>query len=85
MNSHYPVRAVVIVNRRLLAWAPADHQHLDGGIAANSMAPVIAFLEPDVRLEVEIANVYARNPIVQLFESWRNGLTVQKISQLGKC
>ena len=54
LNFHDAVRAIVIVNGRLLAWAPADHQHLDCFIAAHSMAPVIAFLEPDVRLEIDI-------------------------------
>ena len=50
MNADDSVRTVVIVNRRFLAWAPANHQHLDRCIAANSMAPVIAFLESNVRL-----------------------------------
>ena len=44
------VRTVVIVNRRLLAWTPADHQHLDRFVAKNSMTPVITFFESDVRL-----------------------------------
>ena len=57
MNPDDAMRAVVIVNGRLLAWAPADHQHLDGCIATNSMAPVVAFLETDVLLEVGVANV----------------------------
>lgn len=72
----------MIVNRRLLAWAPADHQHLDRSIPANSMAPVIAFLEAGVRLEVEIGNLDAGNPIVQLCECWRTGLAVQAFDQL---
>ena len=57
VNANYSVRAVVVVNRRLLAWAPADHQHLDRFITTNSMAPVITFLESDVRLEIEIVNL----------------------------
>ena len=52
LNSHDSVRAVVIMNRCLLAWSPTDHQHLDRSIAANSMTPIITFLETDVRLEV---------------------------------
>ena len=44
------VRTIVVVNRRLLAWVPANHQHLDRFIAENSMAPVVAFLKSDVRL-----------------------------------
>lgn len=50
MNPDYSVRTVVIVNRRFVAWAPANHQHLDRLVAENSMAPVIAFFESDVRL-----------------------------------
>ena len=57
MHSDNTVRTVVIVNRRLLPWAPADHQHLDHFVAAHSMAPVIAFLEPDVRLEIDIEDL----------------------------
>jgi hypothetical protein len=40
------------------------------------MAPVIAFLETEVRLEVEVENLDAGNPVVQLFERWRTGLAV---------
>ena len=50
VNEDGSVRTVVVVNRRLLAWVPANHQHLDGFIAENSMAPVIAFLESEIRL-----------------------------------
>jgi hypothetical protein len=80
MNPDDTVRPVVIVNRRLLAWAPADHQHLDGFIATNSMAPVVAFLETDVRLEIDVTNVDTRNPIVQLIKCWRSGRATQEIS-----
>ena len=52
MNADYAVRAVVIVNRRLLARPPTDHQHFDRFIATNSMTPVITFLESDVRLKI---------------------------------
>ena len=57
LNANYSMRTIVIVNRRLLAWAPADHQHFDRLITTNSMTPVIAFLESDVRLEIEIVNL----------------------------
>ena len=50
MNPDNAVRTIVIVNRRFLAWAPANHQHLDRLVAENSMAPVITFFESDVRL-----------------------------------
>lgn len=50
VNSDNSVRTVVVVNRCLLARPPADHQHFDRVIAANSMTPVITFLEPYVRL-----------------------------------
>src|SRR5215216_7909315 len=74
MYPNHTVRAVVIVNRRLLAWVPADHQHLDGVIAAHSMAPVIALLESDVRLEIGIEDLDTRKPQVQLFKCGRAGL-----------
>ena len=54
MNADYSMRTVVIVNRRFVAWAPANHQHLDCLIAENPVTPVIAFLESDVRLEIRI-------------------------------
>src|SRR5215213_6301362 len=73
MNSYNSVRAVVIVNRRLLAWAPADHQHLNRFVTANSMAPVVAFLETGIRLKVQVAYLDAGNPVVYLFERWRTG------------
>ena len=57
LNSDHAVRTVVVVNRRLLAWAPANHQHLDRIIAAHSMAPVIAFLESDLLLEFDIVDL----------------------------
>jgi len=84
MNFYHAVRTVVIVNRRLLAWAPADHQHLDGCVAANSMAPVIAFLESDVRLEVQVEDLDAGNPVVYQLEFWGTGLAVKEFNQLGK-
>src|ERR1041385_3168416 len=77
LNSDDAVRAIVIVNRRLLAWAPADHQHLDGCVAAHAMAPVIAFLETEVRFEIVIDYLDTRDPFVQLCERWRTGLAVQ--------
>jgi hypothetical protein len=54
MHSHNSVRAIVVVNRRLLAGSPADHQHFHRFIATNAVAPVIAFFESDVRFEVLI-------------------------------
>src|SRR5262249_54004171 len=50
LNSYHTMRAVVIVNRRLLPRTPTDHQHLDRLTATNSMAPVIAFLEAKIWL-----------------------------------
>ena len=57
MNSDHAVRTVMVMNRRLLAWAPANHQHLDRIVAAHSMAPVIALLESDVRLDLDIVDL----------------------------
>jgi hypothetical protein len=44
------------------------------------MAPVVAFLETDVRLEIDVTNVDTRNPIVQLIKCWRSGRATQEIS-----
>src|SRR6185503_3823060 len=65
LNANDSVRAVVIVNRCLLAWAPADHQHLDRIVPTNTMAPVVAFLEPDVRLQVVIEDLDAGKPRIE--------------------
>ena len=54
MNADHAVRAVVIVNRRLLAGPPTDHKHFDRFIATNSMTPVVTFLESDVWLQIRI-------------------------------
>lgn len=54
MDADDAVRAVVIVNRRLLARPPTNHEHFDRFIATNSMTPVITFLESDVRLKITI-------------------------------
>jgi len=70
LNSYHTVRAIVIVNRRLLSRTPTDHQHLDRLIATNSMAPVIAFLEAEVWLQIEVRNLYVRDPVIQFFEGW---------------
>ena len=54
MNADRAVRTVVIVNRRLLARPPADHEHFDRFIATNSMTPVVTFFESDVGLELRV-------------------------------
>ena len=59
LNSNNPMRAIVIVNRCLLSGPPADHQHLDRLIPTNSVTPVIAILESDVRLQIERRNLHA--------------------------
>jgi hypothetical protein len=54
MDSDNSVRTIVVVNRRLLAGSPTDHQHFHRFIATDTVAPVIALFESEVRLEVEI-------------------------------
>src|SRR5689334_20624419 len=76
LHSHDTMRSVVVVNRRLLAWAPAEHQHLDRVVAHNTMAPVVAFLEPEIRLQFVIRNFDACEPGGELFERRRTGLAV---------
>jgi hypothetical protein len=47
----------VIMNRRFLSGPPTDDQHLDGVGFANAMTPVIAFLEPEVGLQIEMGDL----------------------------
>ena len=58
VNANYSMRAVVVVNGSLLTGPPADHEHLNRLIATNSMAPVVAFLESDVGLQIEKRNFH---------------------------
>src|SRR5262249_48730889 len=62
LHAHDAVRSVVVVNRRLLAWAPADHQHLDRVVATNAMAPVVALFETEIRLQIVIDDLDAGEP-----------------------
>src|ERR1041385_4223041 len=59
LHTNDTVRSIVVVNRRLLAWAPADHQHLDRVVATNTMAPVVALFEPEIRLQIVIKDLDA--------------------------
>ena len=52
MNTNGAVRSVVVVNGSFLTRPPADDEHLDGFVATNAVAPVVAFLETEVRLDV---------------------------------
>jgi len=76
LNSYHTVRAVVIVNRRPLSRTPTNHQHLDRLIATNSMAPVIAFLEAKMWLQIGVRNLNVRDPVIQFFEGWDAFLAV---------
>lgn len=58
VDANHSMRAVVVVNGSFLTGPPADHEHLDRLISTNSMAPVIAFLESDVRLQIERRNFH---------------------------
>src|ERR1051325_704201 len=84
LHTHDAVRSVVVVNRRPLAWAPADHQHLDRVVATNAMAPVVALFEPEIRLQIVFEDLGAGEPRIQLFEIRRAGLAVQTFNQFGK-
>jgi hypothetical protein len=59
MDPNNSVRTVMVVNRSFVARSPADDEHLDRFIATNAMAPVIAFLESYVRLEIAIEDLSA--------------------------
>src|ERR1700752_2449324 len=76
LNSYHTMRTGVIVNWRLLARTPADHQHLNCVVATNSMAPVIAFFEAEVWLQIEVGNLDVLDPAIQVCEGWNAGLTL---------
>ena len=82
MDADNAMRAVVIVNRRLLARPPTNHKHFDCFIPANSMTPVITFLESDVGLKLAPRDLDVCEPGVYLFERRRRGLAVQLFNQL---
>ena len=84
LHSHDAVRSVVVVNRRLLAWAPADHQHLDRVVATNAMAPVVALFETEIRLQVLIDDLDAGEPGTDLFKRRWVRLAVQTFNQFVK-
>src|SRR5690349_19363684 len=57
LNANHSVRTVVIVNRRFLSGPPTNDQHLDRLVTTNAMAPVITFLEAEVRLQIELGDL----------------------------
>jgi hypothetical protein len=59
---------------------PADHEHFNSFIAANTMSPIIAFLEPEVRAQIVVENLDARKPGMYLSEGRRLGLAVQSLN-----
>lgn len=84
VNADDAVRTIMVVNRSLLAWSPADNQHFDSLIATNPVTPVIPLLESDVRLEIEVEDLDVRKPQIQLFKRWRGSLAAQTFNQFGK-
>jgi len=57
LNSDHSMRAVVIMNWRFLSGPPTNDQHFDSFVSANAVTPVIAFLEPDEGLQIELGDL----------------------------
>ncbi len=81
VNADGAVRTIVIVNRCFLSGMLADHKHFDCFIATNEMAPVITFLESEVRLYIDVGNFNICKPGIYLFERRRSRLVVQLCDQ----
>ena len=56
------------MNRRAVTWPPAEDQHLRGFVAADAMAPVVAFFKADVGLQFFGGKPRVLEPVVKLFE-----------------
>ena len=82
LHANHPVRTIVIVNWRSLSGPPTNDQHLDRIVTANPMAPIIAFLEPEVRLQIELGDLDRGEPGINLLERGRVCLTVQFLDQV---
>src|SRR5437763_11398649 len=72
MHEHRAVRAVVIVNRRPLAWLPAQHQHLNEFILHHPVTRIVARLEAEIWLHFVVADLSALDQLVNLGQR-RNG------------
>lgn len=83
-DQHNTVRTVVIMNRRFLSGPPTNDQHFDRFVTTNSMTPVVAFLESDIRLQIELGDLDCRKPGSYLFERRRGCLVVEFFNQLRK-
>jgi len=84
VDTNDAVRSVVVMNGSSLTRPPADDEHLDGFIATNAVAPVVAFLESEERLDIQRRNLDIRQPGIDLFERRWRGLGVQVLDQFGK-
>lgn len=78
------VRTVVVMNRRFLAGPPTNDQHFDGFVTTNAVAPVIAFLKPEIWLKVELGDLDHRQPRVYLLQCRRLDLAVKPLNQFRK-
>ena len=78
------MRTVVVMNRRFLAGPPTNDQHLDGFVTTNAVAPVIAFLKPEVRSKVKLGDLDPGQPRGYLLQRRRLGLAVELFYQLRK-
>ena len=65
------MRAVVIVNGSALAGTPAQHQHLHKLVPTNSMPPVVAFLETEIRFQLFGRDLCLFQPLIDLCEFGR--------------
>src|SRR5204863_10065409 len=74
VNTNDAMRTVVVMNRRLLGGPPTNDQHFVRMVSADPVAPVIAFLETEKRLEVELGDLDCRKPGRYLVERRRRCL-----------
>ena len=84
LDAHHPMRAVVVMNRRFLSGPPTKDQHLDCVVATNAVSPVVAFLESDIRLQLELGDLDCRKPGSYFLERRWGRLAVESFDQRGK-
>lgn len=81
MNPDDSVRAVVIMDRRFLARAPAKYQHLNRVIATNPVSPIVAFLETQKGKKIVVGNVRDPEPGADFFKLRGSRLIFEMLHQ----
>ena len=84
VNFDRAVRAVVVVNRRPMARAPTQNEHLRELILADPMTPIVSFFETNVWLHFFRRDLNFLKPRIQLFERRWISQGFQRLNQLGE-